>query len=255
MPRPAMPEPTSPDAAGARRQSLPGASPRVDLPLFGKPESADDIPLVSAPAVPRTPLSVRRAPPPAPRAERIPVQQDEAPGSPRIVRARDDRSGLNGYPREVPPAPPQPEPLVAASAISRIGAALVDLIVVGGIDAAVVYFTLRVVNVPLAEIWSIPLTPFAVFLLLLNGGYLTVFTTAGGQTIGKMLTGIKVVANPSAEGATRPGHSVSLAASVLRATAYLVSLLPAGLGFAAILFDSDGRALHDRLAETRVVKA
>ena len=30
---------------------------------------------------------------------------------------------------------------------------------------------------------------------------------------------------------------------------------PPGLGFAAILFDSDGRALHDRLAETRVVKA
>ena len=48
---------------------------------------------------------------------------------------------------------------------------------------------------------------------------------------------------------------VSLGAAVLRATAYLVSLLPAGLGFAAILFDSDGRALHDRLAETRVVKA
>ena len=48
---------------------------------------------------------------------------------------------------------------------------------------------------------------------------------------------------------------ISLGASVLRATAYLASLLPAGLGFAAILFDSDGRALHDRLAETRVVKA
>ena len=46
-----------------------------------------------------------------------------------------------------------------------------------------------------------------------------------------------------------------MGASVLRASAYLASLLPVGLGFAAILFDSDGRALHDRLAETRVVKA
>ena len=52
-----------------------------------------------------------------------------------------------------------------------------------------------------------------------------------------------------------PQLGVSLGAAVLRATAYLVSLLPAGLGFAAILFDADGRALHDRLAETRVVKA
>jgi hypothetical protein len=42
---------------------------------------------------------------------------------------------------------------------------------------------------------------------------------------------------------------------VLRAAAYLVSLMPAGLGFAAILFDAEGRALHDRLAETRVIKA
>ena len=44
-------------------------------------------------------------------------------------------------------------------------------------------------------------------------------------------------------------------AAVLRATAYLASLLPAGLGFAAILLDKDRRALHDRLAETRVVRA
>ena len=48
---------------------------------------------------------------------------------------------------------------------------------------------------------------------------------------------------------------VTMGASVLRVSAYLASLLPVGLGFAAILFDSDGRALHDRLAETRVVKA
>ena len=42
---------------------------------------------------------------------------------------------------------------------------------------------------------------------------------------------------------------MSAGAAVLRATASLVSMLPAGLGFAAILFDSDRRALHDRLAE------
>ena len=95
------------------------------------------------------------------------------------------------------------------------------------------------------------------FLLLLNGGYLALFTIAGGQTIGKMLTGIKVVADrPAADtDADSPRRGVSAGAAVLRATASLVSMLPAGLGFAAILFDSDRRALHDRLAETRVVKA
>jgi len=48
---------------------------------------------------------------------------------------------------------------------------------------------------------------------------------------------------------------VSMGAAVLRAAAYLASLLPAGLGFVAILFDAERRALHDRLAETRVIKA
>ena len=127
----------------------------------------------------------------------------------------------------------------------------------GTIDGAIVYLTLRILDLPLADVWSLPAVPLGVFLLLLNGGYLAVFTAAGGQTIGKMLTRIKVVAEPSVEDveAGRTGLRVTLGAAVLRATAYLVSLLPAGLGFAAILFDSDGRALHDRLAETRVVKA
>jgi uncharacterized RDD family membrane protein YckC len=225
----------------------------LDLPLFGRP-SADDAPLVTPPAVPRTPLSVRRAPPPIPRPQMDRSSLlDDTPGS---LRVTDTRYGVGGYPREAPAAAPRPEPLVTASAVARAGAGLIDVIVLGAIDGAVIFSTLRLLEVPLAQIWSLPLVPFSVFLVLLNGGYLAVFTTAGGQTIGKMLTGIKVVADtPDDAGGAQVTHSVSLAASVLRATAYLVSLLPAGLGFAAILFDSDGRALHDRLAETRVVKA
>jgi uncharacterized RDD family membrane protein YckC len=95
-----------------------------------------------------------------------------------------------------------------------------------------------------------------VFLLLLNGGYLSTFTAAGGQTIGKMIAGIKVVTQLSeTDGAGSGRGRVTLGSAVLRATAYLVSLLPAGLGFMPILFAGDGRALHDRLAGTRVVKA
>ncbi len=131
------------------------------------------------------------------------------------------------------------------------------MLILGAIDAAILYFTLRVVDLPLANIWSLPPVPFGVFLLLLNGGYLAIFTAAGGQTIGKMLAGIRVVADRPADDfeSDHVGLRISLGASVLRATAYLASLLPAGLGFAAILFDPEGRALHDRLAETRVVKA
>jgi uncharacterized RDD family membrane protein YckC len=48
---------------------------------------------------------------------------------------------------------------------------------------------------------------------------------------------------------------VPLGQSVLRAAAYLASALPAGLGFVPALLGADRRALHDRVADTRVVKA
>ncbi|PYR71610.1 MAG: hypothetical protein DMF86_25540 [Acidobacteria bacterium] len=43
--------------------------------------------------------------------------------------------------------------------------------------------------------------------------------------------------------------------AVVRAAAYLVSAIPAGLGFVPAFFGRERRALHDRLADTRVVKA
>ena len=73
-------------------------------------------------------------------------------------------------------------------------------------------------------------------------------TAAGGQTLGKMAAGIKVVPMDSTD-------RVSLGHSTMRAAGYLVSLLPAGLGLVPALVRADRRALHDRLADTRVVKA
>ena len=89
------------------------------------------------------------------------------------------------------------------------------------------------------------------FLLLLNGGYLTMFTAAGGQTIGKMLAGTRVV--PAAP-CGRPQRLPSAPRSS-RGAACLASLLPAGAGFFMALFRADGRALHDAVADTRVIKA
>jgi uncharacterized RDD family membrane protein YckC len=163
----------------------------------------------------------------------------------------------DGRPFEPAPKPAEPEPLVRASVVARAAAGFIDVAVILGIDAAVLYFTLKVVELPVSEIAALPFVPLGVFLLLLNGGYLAIFTAAGGQTIGKMLAGIKVVSDREIDDAhprLEPA-GVDLGSAVIRAVAYLASLLPAGLGFAAILFDADGRALHDRLAETRVVKA
>jgi uncharacterized RDD family membrane protein YckC len=250
-PRAGVPQPAGTDAAGRRLS----AAQRFDLPLFGSGERADDVPLVTPSAIPRTPLSVRRAPPPIarPRADRSLLDGSaSAAGAPRAAQGR-----VAPFPREAAIALPEPRAIEPAPALARLLSALLDLTVLGAIDAGIVYFTLLVLDLPLADARNLPQVPLAVFLLLLNGGYLAIFTAAGGQTIGKMLAGIKVVSDaPSiAGGPNAPGSRVTLGASVLRATAYLVSLLPAGLGFAAILFDANGRALHDRLAETRVVKA
>jgi uncharacterized RDD family membrane protein YckC len=228
---------------------------RFELPLF----PGNDAPLVTPPAVPRPPLSVRRGQPPAarPRQQQVLLTDEPEWASNRVVRLEIGRAIEAATALDVPRDAPQPRALESAPVFSRGLAGLVDLLILGAIDAAILYFTLRVADLPLANVWSLPPVPFGVFLLLLNGGYLAIFTAAGGQTIGKMLAGIRVVADRPADD-LESGHvelRISLGASVLRATAYLASLLPAGLGFAAIIFDPEGRALHDRLAETRVVKA
>jgi uncharacterized RDD family membrane protein YckC len=249
---------TSAAASGAGRS--PSTATRLDLPLFGRDEFSEDVPLVTPPAVPRPPLAVRRSQPapPRPRTERPLVSRDSGavPGAENVAVARVIRLD-DGRPFEPAPKPAEPEPLVRASVVARAAAGFIDVAVILGIDAAVLYFTLKVVELPVSEIAALPFVPLGVFLLLLNGGYLAIFTAAGGQTIGKMLAGIKVVSDREIDDAhprLEPA-GVDLGSAVIRAVAYLASLLPAGLGFAAILFDADGRALHDRLAETRVVKA
>jgi len=65
-----------------------------------------------------------------------------------------------------------------------------------------------------------------------------------GQTVGKLLVGIRVVG--------LDGEPPAFGASVLRFVAYAASLLPLGLGFVMAGLRSDKRALHDLLAGTRV---
>lgn len=122
--------------------------------------------------------------------------------------------------------------------------------IVGSIDVGVVYLTLRLLGLTFADVGALPPIPLVAFLMLLNGGYATMFTTAGGQTIGKMLAGIRVVQVLDAGTVSR----VPLDRAVIRSAAYLASLIPAGLGFIVALFSADGRALHDKVAETRVIK-
>ena len=140
---------------------------------------------------------------------------------------------------------PQAE-IPAAGVAARVGAMLIDGLLLAAIDAAVLYFTLAIANLTLAEVRLLPPIPLAAFLLLLNGGYLVAFTAAGGQTIGKMITGVRVMGDD--------GRRVDLAGAVLRGAGCLLSVITLGLGYLPVLFSADARALQDRIAGTRVVK-
>ncbi|MGA9996122.1 MAG: RDD family protein [Pyrinomonadaceae bacterium] len=74
-----------------------------------------------------------------------------------------------------------------------------------------------------------------------------VLTGLRGQTIGKWATGLRIE--------RRDGEPLGLGHSLLRhAVGYPVSLLIFGLGFLWAAFNAQGRALHDVIADTIVVR-
>jgi uncharacterized RDD family membrane protein YckC len=80
--------------------------------------------------------------------------------------------------------------------------------------------------------------------LLFNFLVLPVFT---GATIGKWATGLRIE--------RLSGEPLGFGHATLRHTlGYLISLLTLGLGFLLAVFDAEGRALHDRIAGTVVVR-
>lgn len=234
------PAPTPP---GRRRASAefdphitPGSGGAADLPLFGD-AGGDDLPIVPPSAAPR---AVRRTPPARPRPRATP-------------RAADAPTPLPLPDAEVPAPDPSMAYLApgedqgqAAGPVRRALAGLLDALLLVAADAVVVYFTLRICRLATSDVFLLPLAPLAAFLVLLNGGYLVLLTAAGGQTLGKMAFGLKVVGSDD-----RP---LTVGRAVLRALAVLVGVLPAGLGLLPTFFGEGQRGLQDRVAGTRVVR-
>lgn len=84
----------------------------------------------------------------------------------------------------------------------------------------------------------------AFFTLVFTLAYSVVLHALAGQTIGKLLVGIRVV---TVDGGRLPART-----ALLRYLTYYVSLAPFGLGFMMAGLRGDHRALHDLLAGTRV---
>jgi uncharacterized RDD family membrane protein YckC len=221
------------------------APPPSDLPLFDDdPDLAALPPLVDGGAAPRRPLSVRRATPDPARLRPKPVRHQVPTLRPLDLPLPDDSEPLGAGP--TPAQTPSAGQVDGAPPVRRVLAAVLDLTILGAIDLVVVYFTLRMCGLTTAQISVLPPVPLGAFFLLVNGGYLASFTAAGGQTIGKMAFGLKVV-----------GHAdlpVSAGLSVVRALGCLASVASLGLGFLPALVAEGGRAIEDRLADTRVVR-
>jgi uncharacterized RDD family membrane protein YckC len=207
----------------------PGSTRRSEA--FGTGGSRGDAPLISAAPRPRAPLGVRRATPEVPRAR------------PRAATPPHPADRLF----EAPPAAvigKASDALAAPS--SRILAALLDVALLAALDAAILYLTLRLLGLATAQVFELALLPLIAFFLLLNGGYFIAFTAVGGQSIGKMALGIKVISQEES--------GVPIGRATLRTLAYFVSALPLGAGFLSGVVSADRLAFHDRLAHTRVVR-
>jgi uncharacterized RDD family membrane protein YckC len=222
--------------------------PDILLPLFSPHGFADDEPLIKLPATPRPPLAVRKTPD-SPRLRAVPKSAARAAAEPVLQFAEappveEPTPAPSPSPRPSPPrrAPVTGEP---SSAGDRLAAAALDHVVLGGIDLAVVYLTLRIAELTMDDWLTLPLAPLAAFLVLLKVAYFCAFTAIGGQTIGKMAMGLRVV--------TDEGERLDGASAVRRTLAGAVSTAALGLGFLPALIGSERRALHDRLTKTRVV--
>jgi uncharacterized RDD family membrane protein YckC len=243
------PQPGGADVASSPATSQAAVSriaPAQELPLFGPP-IPDDEALITKASPPRQPLAVRRGTPEVhkPRAEpqfrtpNLDLGLEVVDPSPTPVVLPADRFSDENWDDE--------HGIKDAGVGARLLAVIVDLLILTVVDAIVIYFTMQLCYLTADDLWILPKGPLLAFLVVQNGGYLVAFT-AGGQTLGKMVAGIRVVQWES-------DASLDLGRAFLRTLMWAVLAVPAGLGFLTALFSRDHRGLHDRFAGTRVVRA
>lgn len=136
---------------------------------------------------------------------------------------------------------------IGAGFVSRSLAMLIDLAAIVGAIVGLGVFSAAIELVLPGWSWLSTAVPAALaaasaFVPLV---YLAVPVAVTGRTPGKAVMGLRVV--------RADGRPLSPVRSVARALAYVVSLLPVGLGFIWVLFDGDRRAWHDHLVGSRVV--
>jgi uncharacterized RDD family membrane protein YckC len=142
-----------------------------------------------------------------------------------------------------------PEPVLAfgmASAAERILSGLIDLVFVGLIQLTLFYLTTHLVAQRAGALPSSALAAMGLVGAVMAAGYFLFFWSLSGQTLGKLLTGSRVV--------DRKGGALGFGRAALRLAATLVAALPLGAGFIGLWTDPERRGWHDRIAGTKVIR-
>ena len=211
---------------------------------------------IRKPQVPVVPMPRQRKLEPLPEPEiKAPVPPTSKPADAQEIKNLIDSAVLRQVP---PPTVPSPEsipvvPGMPASEpesegklilLSRTLAGLVDLIVIvlctGAFIIAADYFS------GIIALDHISLVVFSAVFLMIFFLYSLFFLSASNQTIGMMITDLRVVG--------RNERRPSIGRLVGRCCAYMVAFLCAGIGLLLGLFDRDSLCFHDRISGTRVIR-
>ena len=228
------------------------ASRESRLPLFGSSSAGrGDEPLIKLPVTPRPPLAVRRTPD-TPRMRAV----SKAVRSSKQEPALEFGEAVIRTPGPAAPDAPA-RPVARAKAnesvqlrgdvsgpVVRVAAGAIDHLLLGAIDLAVIYFTLRITGLSMSDWTALPAVPLLFFLLLVKLSYFSAFTAVGGQTIGKMAIRIRVVTEDYRRRRDGRACGVPLVG--------VASTIVFGLGMLPAFFDPERRAFHDRVTHTRV---
>lgn len=134
-----------------------------------------------------------------------------------------------------------------ASPGERILAGLIDLGIVSLMLLTLLYLTSQVGGHSVRLLPSRAMAALGVISTLMTFGYYLFFWGVSGQTLGKLLTGSRVVGDT--------GRPLGLKRAVARIFGFLLSALPLGAGFIGLWSDHQRRGWHDRLASSKVVRA
>ena len=149
---------------------------------------------------------------------------------------------------------PKAQKMEKGSFLIRSIAYFIDRVILGFIDLlffAVGLFALKTgsyfqTGIPSFENITTIILPTYIVILLAEIAYYTYFHGHAGQTIGKMLCGLKVV--------NIQGEVIGYRRAFLRWMGYVISSLIFYLGFFWIAIDQNRQGWHDKIAKTYVIK-